>query len=127
VIVGAQSTQLQISRDEQNHWYRNGERVNGVDDLVDIDLSVSPATNTLPIRRLALQIGESHAVDAVWVRFPELTIERLDQTYTRLDARRYRYQSGRGTFTAEIEVDDHGVVVRYSNLWERMAAIDHDI
>ena len=121
VVIGAESIQLQIHRDEQNHWYRNGERINGVDGVVDIDLSISPATNTLPIRRLALEIGESRAVDAAWVRFPELTIERLDQRYTRLDARRYRYESGGGTFTAEIEVDDNGVVARYSDLWERVA------
>ena len=118
---GSDTTQFQIRRDELNQWFRDGERISDLDGVVDIDLSVSPATNTLPIRRLALDIGESRAVDAAWVRFPELTLERLDQRYTRLDARRYRYESGGGSFSAEIEVDDHGVVARYSDLWERVA------
>jgi hypothetical protein len=121
LLTGGDTAQLEIRRDEQNQWFRNGERLSGLDGIVDIDLSVSPATNTLPIRRLALEIGESRAVDAAWVRFPELTIERLDQRYTRLDARRYRYESAGGAFTAEIEVDDNGVVARYSDLWERVA------
>ena len=121
VMHGAESTQVQIRRKEAKHWFRDGERVSGLDDVVDIDLSISPATNTVAIRRLALEIGESRAVDAAWVRFPELTLERLDQRYTRLDARRYRYESGGGTFTAELEVDDNGVVARYSGLWERVA------
>ena len=121
VMAGEDTTQLEIRRDEQNQWFRNGERVSDLDGIVDIDLSVSPATNMLPIRRLALEVGESCAVDAAWVRFPELTLERLDQRYTRLDARRYRYQSGGGSFTAEIEVDDNGVVARYKDLWDRVA------
>jgi uncharacterized protein len=121
VINGEETSQFQIRRDEQNQWFRDGERISSLDGMVDIDLSISPATNTLPIRRLALEIGESRAVDAAWMRFPELTLERLEQRYTRLDARRYRYESGGGSFTAEIEVDDNGVVARYSDLWERVA------
>ena len=121
MINGGGATQLEIRRDEANQWFRDGERVSGLDGVVDIDLGISPATNTLAIRRLALEKGESRAVDAAWVHFPELTLERLDQRYTRLDERRYRYESGGGTFTAELEVDDNGVVARYSGLWERVA------
>jgi hypothetical protein len=89
--------------------------------LADIDLAISPATNTLPIRRLNLGIGEPAAVTAVWVQFPSLTIELLPQRYTRLDDRRYRYESHDGAFMADLEVDDQGLVVSYEGLWERMA------
>ena len=34
--------------------------------------AVTPATNTLPIRRLNLQIGGSKSVIAAWVKFPDL-------------------------------------------------------
>ena len=89
--------------------------------LVDIDLGFSPATNTLPIRRLDPAIGEAVAVTAAWVRFPELTIEPLPQTYTRLAERRYRYESAGGAFVAEIEVDDLGLVTTYEGGWRRIA------
>ena len=92
--------------------------------LFDIDLSLSPATNTLPLRRLAPAIGEAIAPTAVWVIFPELTIERLPQRYTRLDDRRYRYESHGGAFQANIEVDDLGLVVSYEGLWQRIAEGD---
>lgn len=85
----------------------------------DIDLSVTPSTNTIPIRRLALDIGGSEEVIAAWVRFPELTVEPLRQLYTRLDAKRYRYESVRSGFAAELEVDDAGLVVTYPHLWQR--------
>jgi hypothetical protein len=90
--------------------------------LVDVDLGFSPATNTLPIRRLDPAIGEAVAVTAAWVRFPELTIEPLPQTYTRLAERRYRYESAGGAFVAEIEVDDLGLVTAYEAGWRRIAA-----
>lgn len=91
------------------------------DGLTDVDLAISPATNTLPIRRLNLEIGESAAVTAVWVQFPSLQLELLPQRYTRLDERRYRYESHDGGFVADLEVDDLGLVVRYEGLWERIA------
>jgi hypothetical protein len=89
--------------------------------LFDIDLSLSPATNTLPIRRIAPAIGEAIEPTAVWLIFPELTIARLPQRYTRLDDRRYRYESHGGAFQADIVVDDLGLVVSYAGLWQRIA------
>jgi hypothetical protein len=88
--------------------------------LVDIDLAFTPATNTLPIRRLQPAVGETIAVTAVWLRFPELDIQLLPQTYQRLDDHRYRYESDGGAFTAEITVDELGLVVDYEGLWTRV-------
>jgi uncharacterized protein len=93
--------------------------LDGLDGCMDVDIGVTPATNTLPIRRLNLQVGESAEVTAAWVRFPELTVEPLAQRYTRLDERRYRYESASG-FSAELEVDELGLVVRYGDIWERV-------
>lgn len=89
--------------------------------LVDIDLSLTPATNTLPIRRLSPAVGEAVDVTAVWVRFPELTIAPLPQRYTRLAERAYRYESNGGAFVAQIDVDDQGLVTSYEGLWQRIA------
>jgi len=91
-----------------------------LDGCVDVDIGFTPSTNTLPIRRLQLEVGESADVDAAWVRFPELTVERLRQRYTRVAHDRYRYESLDGDFTAELVVDDDGLVVTYEGLWERV-------
>ncbi len=88
---------------------------------IDVDLGISPSTNTLPIRRLNLAVGESRELTAAWVRFPELTVEPLAQRYTRLAERRYRYESVVSGFTAELEVDDLGLVVTYEGIWQRVA------
>lgn len=92
-----------------------------LDGCVDVDLGVTPATNTLPIRRLSLAVGESREVVAAWVRFPELEVRPLVQRYTRLGEHTYRYESDTG-FSAELTVDDLGLVISYPQGWERVAA-----
>jgi hypothetical protein len=92
------------------------------DGLIDIDLGCTPATNLLPIRRFDLAIGESAETTAVWVTFPMLDMLRLPQKYTRLDERLYCYESFLNGFTAELHVDDFGVVDRYSDIWTRLNA-----
>lgn len=89
---------------------------------LDVDLAFTPATNLLPLRRLGLAVGESREMTAAWVCFPDLSVEPLAQRYTRLDEHRVRYESLGGTFTAELEVDELGLVVSYPPLWERVAA-----
>lgn len=118
---GSSSGHLHLRRDVSGVWWRDQERVPNVDGLLDIDLSISPSTNTLPIRRMALDIGAAGPVEAVWVRFPDLALERLAQRYTRERELLYSYESNGGAFTAEIQVDEHGVVVSYGSMWERIA------
>ena len=98
-------------------WTFNGDPQAQVKGCIDVDLGFSPITNTLPIRRLELPVHGSAEVRAAWLRFPEMRLERLDQRYTRADARCYRYESGGGAFTADLTVDEKGVVVQYDRYW----------
>ncbi len=93
------------------------DRTGGLQGCVDIDLNFSPSTNLLPVRRLNLAIGESAHVVAAWLRFPSFNLERLEQTYSRLAERTYRYESGGGKFLAEIEVNEVGLAVKYGEIW----------
>ena len=88
----------------------------------DVDLAVTPATNTLPVRRLELGIGKSEAIVASWVKFPELTVQPLSQRYTRLTKNTYHYESSTG-FSADIVVDDLGLVTTYPGGWERIGTL----
>jgi uncharacterized protein len=99
------------------------EPLTGLEDVLDVDLEFSPITNTIPIRRLAPRIGATIDLTAAWLRFPALSVEPLRQSYTRLAQRRYRYQSVTG-YSADVEVDDLGLVVTYGDVWERVAADD---
>jgi hypothetical protein len=98
-------------------WLLNGAEQPQVEGCIDVDMGFTPSTNTLPIRRLSLREGESSGVTAAWLRFPELEVRRLDQVYARTGETTYRYASGGGSFTAELEVDDVGLVRQYGEYW----------
>jgi hypothetical protein len=119
---GAESRELNLVTDGQHRWWKEGEELAQVAGCIDIDISITPSTNTLPIRRLGLRPGEERDVSAAWVKVPDLTLEPLPQRYLRTEEGRYRYQSRGGDFTADIDVDEMGLVTRYPPLWERVAA-----
>lgn len=127
-LAGVRALRLEVRAAEGGRWLTTdsasslqaGREVESVRGAIDVDLAWSPSTNTLPIRRLNLEVGErSGTIVAAWVRFPELTVEPLPQEYERLAAGRYRFTSDGGRFTTEIEVDEEGLVVDYGGIWRR--------
>ena len=114
--IGEERQDLDIRR-QGKRWMVNGMDVPEVSGAEDIDLGFSPATNLIPIRRLALKAGESAVVQAAWVRFPEFSLELLEQSYARLDDDTYRYESGGGKFRRDLKVDASGLVLDYPELW----------
>jgi uncharacterized protein len=88
---------------------------------IDIDISITPFTNTLPIRRLNLQKGQSEELLVVYFQLPGLAVTTDRQRYTCLESRRrYLYESVESDFAREIEVDDAGLVVTYPGLFRRV-------
>jgi hypothetical protein len=112
---------FELTRDDTGCWSRNGRALPLVDGCDDVDLGFTPATNTLPIRRLGLALGGRAAVRAAWVRFPGFNVEVLEQQYTRLAVDRYLYESAGGTFRRELTVDKRGFVLEYPGFWTTAA------
>ena len=108
---------------EDGLWFVNGCVIDAIAGCTDIDLEWSPSTNTLPIRRLPMAVGEkSGPIVAAWVRFPSLQLELLAQEYERIADNRYRYTSSDGAFVAELIVDEEGLVTEYEGVWRRESA-----
>ena len=99
------------------NWKMNGHEIPEVAGCTDVDLNFSPVTNTLPVRRLKLAVGEKAAVRAAWLRFPSFRLEPLEQIYERTAENKYRYESAGGRFATEIETDELGLAVRYGEFW----------
>jgi GNAT superfamily N-acetyltransferase len=107
-----------VTSDGAGRWWRDGDPAPDLDGCEDVDVEVTPLTNTLPIRRL-LAAGDAAAdVRAAWIRVPGDTVEPLEQRYEHLGGRRWRYRSRSG-FEAELTVDDAGLVETYGDLWRR--------
>jgi uncharacterized protein len=81
----------------------------------DVDLESSVVTNALPVARLGLAVGETGRALAVWIR-ADLSVERLEQMYTRLDAHRYDYVSHFDGFRTVLEYGDDGLIVNYPGI-----------
>jgi Putative glycolipid-binding len=87
---------------------------------IDVDISITPFINTLPVRRLDLRNGQSQEILVVYIQLPNITIATDRQRYTCLEAgRRYRYESVDSDFIREIEFDAHGLVTDYPGLFRR--------
>jgi len=96
----------------------DGAAIPDLDGCIDVDISITPLTNMLPIRRLGLDVGESAEILVGYIDVPTLTLRPAAQRYTRLTDRTYRYESG--SFRADVTVDDAGLVIDYVRLWRRV-------
>lgn len=116
---GGQPVRISLVADGHGQWWRDGAPLPEIAGAIDVDLGFTPMTNTLPIRRLALAVGQTEPVRSAWLRFPELRLEPLDQTYTRESAEVYRYRAtvDGEIFTAQLDTDAFGRVLRYEGLW----------
>jgi hypothetical protein len=115
---------LELLADGEGHWKRRGgEPVPELDGCIDVDISATPFTNTLPIRRLGLEPGRSEEVAVAYVRVPEQLVAPERQRYGCLEARRngglYRFEALPSGFTAELAVDGEGLVLDYPELFRR--------
>ncbi len=114
---------VSLARGEDNRWSDGeGRPLPEFDGCTDVDIMITPFTNTLPIRRLNLKAAEAREIAVVYVGLPGLQVSRFDQRYTCLgvDANGglYRYDSLKSGFKANLRVDTDGLVVDYPNIFE---------
>ena len=120
--LGLQQSSLSLAVDTGGTWSdQRGDIIDTLTGCLDVDLELTPITNSLPVNRLNLAIGQVEEIAVAWIRFPSLEIVRASQSYERLADRKYRYRSLGSGFTAEIDVDEIGLTVRYEGIWERVA------
>jgi uncharacterized protein len=121
VNLPTQVRKISLQSDHVGRWELNGEVAPHLDGCEDLDLGWTPATNTIPIRRLDLEVGGTAEINAAWIRFPELDVVASEQHYTRLAPHRWRYRSGDYNF--ELVTDPaSGLVLAYGDdLWEASA------
>ena len=118
--VSGQST-LTLNRSTSGRWQGGGgEELRDLSGCTDLDLSVSPVTNSLTLRRLQLRPGASSEVLTAWIEIPTLQRRVLRQRYTRLGPHTYRYENLTGGFTTELSVDDDLFVRQYPGQFRRI-------
>jgi len=127
-LLDGSSHSLVFFTDGVGNWTtESGEAIPSLKGCLDVDISATPFTNTLPVRRLALQPGSSATLSMVYVTIPQMHVEVTQQRYTCLEITssggRYLYESlvdGVSSFTAELPVDQDGLVLDYPELFKRV-------
>lgn len=113
---------VDLHADGAGNWLdRDGPRPD-LAGCIDVDLSATPFTNILPVRRLQLDAGQSAEIRVVYLRMPELAPIVDLQRYTCIEpGRRWRYAAARpgSDFTADLTVDADGLVIDYPSLFRR--------
>lgn len=110
-----------LRRGKGDEWFdMHAEELPELRGCIDIDFEMTPFTNTLPIRRAPLAIGETRRFRMAYIPADTLEPYPAEQIYTRLDHDLYRFETADGSFTADITVDENGLVVDYPQLFERV-------
>jgi hypothetical protein len=91
----------------------------GSANAIDPDIACTALTNTLPIRRLDLAIGERVEIDVLYIPVPVLEPVIARQCYAR-QADGYLYENRDTGFTALLSVDRGGWVTHYPGVCDMM-------
>ncbi len=118
--------EIAVEADGRGGWAVDGVPAPALDGCLDVDLEGSSLTNTFPVRRLGLAVGQGAEAPAAYVRALDLRVERLEQRYERLgdalDGRvRFDYASPRFDTRCTLEYDATGIVLAYPGLAVRRA------
>ena len=123
ITLAERERQLAIARDEENMWMitdHQGERREGYNGALDVDVVFSPFFNALPIRRLGLhERAETITLPVVYVNVPDMTVTAATVSYTGQggpDGIKLRSPVADTT----VSVDAEGFIVNYPGLAERI-------
>jgi uncharacterized protein len=127
-LLQSDGAMLSLRSNRAGQWWRSDDTaLPDLNGCLDMDLAATPFTNTLAIRRLALQPGEMRQLTVVHITVPELTIRALPQRYTCLEVGSqgsvYRYEALSRNFSADLLVDRDGLVIEYPQAFRRIWSV----
>ena len=102
----------------------DGEPLPEFDGCIDIDISNTPFSNTIPIRRLNLQVGQSAAVKVLLVTVPGMKLTMAEHRYTCLERHdaggTYHFESLTDKTETQLTIDRDGIVTDYPGGYRRV-------
>jgi uncharacterized protein len=111
---------LRLELDGSGKWLQESCNMAELNGAIDVDISATPFTNTLPILRLRLKENQSDEISVAYVSVPELSVSLKRQRYTCLiPGKLYRFEQFDISFIREIDIDENGLVLVYPGLFKR--------
>ena len=112
---------ISLHKNENDEWLNEkAELLSQFHDCTDIDISLTPFTNTLPINRLNLPVGSNAEDTVIYINLPTPECKPVKQRYTNLGNNTYKYENLVSGFVSHIQVDENGYVINYPGFWHRI-------
>ncbi|WP_373524588.1 putative glycolipid-binding domain-containing protein [Aquiflexum sp.] len=114
--------EIRLSRKDDGKWSdSNGAIIDQLEGCTDIDITVTPFTNSLPINRLKLNEGESEEIKVVYIDLPNNKFFPVNQRYSNLGNGLYLYENLDNGYREVILVDQDGFVKYYPDFCHRIS------
>lgn len=121
VILPMQVRTIELRSDHVGDWEVNGESASHLNGCSDIDLGQTPATNTVPLRRLDLEVGDTTSIVAAWVDPPNFIWLAVKGTTPGWRPDRWRYRSDDYDFELVTDAASGLVLVYVDDFWRAAA------
>lgn len=127
-LANVDGPRLHIEANGEGMWrdVTRDRSLPALDGSIDVDIGITPMTNSLPVTRLRLAEHASCDITVAYMPLPDqisgvFAPERAEQRYTCLiPDRRYRYDGLFRSFTVELEFDEAGLVIDYPETFRRV-------
>lgn len=120
-INSGDGNELKLTSSGEGQWFdQDGNLLDALTGAIDVDISATPFSNSLPINRESWHEGQTREFEMVYIAVPSLELRKMKQSYTCVKSshpRTFRYQSE--NFESLIEVDNDGFVLHYPGLFTR--------
>lgn len=122
VLSGGKTKSLNLRTDGEGHWsHTDGISIPELEGCMDIDIWPTPFTNSFPIRRNPLLVGQRQEFRMAWINGPDLSFKAQAQAYSRLEDRLYLFESLDGSgFKVQLPVDEECILLDYPEFFERV-------
>jgi hypothetical protein len=113
---------LWLATDGSGRWGEmNGAHRTDLDGCVDLGLWCTPFSHTMPIRRIAVDVGDQLDLRIAMIDVETLGVVPVAQRFHRIAPRRWRHTSSRAEASTpvEFEVDEYGLVLDYAGQFRR--------
>lgn len=97
----------------------NGAHRPDLDGCFDIEMAITPFTQTLPIRRLQLKVGDAADITVARVDVQTLGVVPVRQRYHHVGERRYVHTDFGSAVETEFDVDPYGLLQDHEGHFRR--------
>lgn len=119
-LIGS-SKNIILKSNLKGKWYNEqNQEIPEFEGCIDIDISITPLTNSLPINRLKNVLEQRTRITVLYFDIENWKFKKVEQFYTNIAHNLYKYEGVFRNYAANIPTDNFGFVTTYPKLFKRI-------